>query len=191
MPSVVDFETEDSICKTVRVSVRCMGDFFAEQDFRAPWTKQLISWFIDTSRYLIPSEEVEATKYLRTMYRALSPETLSNDQSIGQPIILPSSSPHTSANFNHEARIKILTRSIEEVLPSLLVLAHDSLSTQDWETILPFLWVWYGTKAAATREIGFMLEKCAEVIPAQLRSIIISDLTRYVQSGCIVDDHIS
>lgn len=27
MPSVVDFETEDSICKTVRVSVRCIGDF--------------------------------------------------------------------------------------------------------------------------------------------------------------------
>ncbi|AUB27882.1 hypothetical protein CKF44_01613 [Cryptococcus neoformans] len=144
---------------------------------RAPWTKQLVSWFIDTSRYIIPSEEEQATKYLRAMYSTFFPEIIPSDQSIGQPIVLPFSTPHTSANFNHEARIEILTRGIEEVLPSLLVLAHDSLSTQDWETILPFLWAWYGTKASATREIGFLLEKCAEMIPAQLRSIIISDLT--------------
>lgn len=154
------------------------GGLFADKESRAPWTKQLVSWFIDTSKYIIPSEEEQATKHLRAMYSTLFPEIIPNDQSIGQPIVLPFSTPHTSAYFNHEARIEILTRGIEEVLPSLLVLAHDSLSTQDWETILPFLWAWYGTKASATREIGFLLEKCAEMIPAQLRSIIISDLTR-------------
>nr|ODN85180.1 hypothetical protein L203_05132 [Cryptococcus depauperatus CBS 7841] len=144
---------------------------------KPPWLELLLSWFVNMPLEKSHKEESDIVKSLCTVYTDLFLQLTSNKHSSNSatnPFSTFTSQNHIQ--FTSDSRLSILTQSFEDVATSLLVVVHSCLAIDNWERLVPFLWRWYGTRTSARKEVGFLLEKCAEMVPTSLRLVIISDL---------------
>ncbi|ODN76707.1 hypothetical protein L202_05340 [Cryptococcus amylolentus CBS 6039] len=136
---------------------------------KAPWLDMILRWFVQVSKEYTPKDEDDSIVTLRGAYNTL----LGQDADSGTS---PSSSTSPSST-SLEERLAILDRPLKQVVASLLVVVHSSLSLDNWASLVPYLWGWLGKKRIAMRQVGFLLQKCAEIVPGQLRDAILSDLS--------------
>ncbi|WVQ78723.1 hypothetical protein IAT38_000810 [Cryptococcus sp. DSM 104549] len=149
---------------------------------RVPWIALPIAWLIEVSRQQIVQGDDPAIKSLQTVYQSIAVQSDMAGKGFTSP---PPSRANTASvvllRQDSQPLPNGMTRTtlqmpLTGVVPGLLVVVHACLSADDWEKLLPHLWERYGTSAPAQKEVAFLLEKCAEVIPAQLRGVIHSDL---------------
>ncbi|OCF58018.1 hypothetical protein L486_04045 [Kwoniella mangroviensis CBS 10435] len=154
---------------------------------KSAWLKSVLAWFTDLAasepyRNAETKTDDEQLLTLKTLYQGM----ISNADSQGKstPIInsLPSkwtggSARRDSLPILSEKTRAIFDTNLAKIVPFLLVTVHAALSTEDWEALLPKLWHYYDSSRPSRKGLTFLLEKCAERIPGQLRAIMISDLT--------------
>ncbi|WWC87775.1 uncharacterized protein L201_002667 [Kwoniella dendrophila CBS 6074] len=153
---------------------------------KSPWLKSVLTWFMDLAsadpyRNAEGKNDEEQLNIMRNLYQSVTASA--NPQDNATPIISPpakwtgSSARRNSLPALTENRKAILDNTLAKVAPFLLVTVHAALTLDDWETLLPRLWHYYDSSRPSRKGLTFLLQKCAEKIPMQLRAIIISDLT--------------
>ncbi|WVQ74573.1 hypothetical protein IAR50_004174 [Cryptococcus sp. DSM 104548] len=134
---------------------------------KAPWLNMILRWFVQVARGNT-SKEGDMFITLREAYGTLFGQNSDSGVASHHSTLVQSDSL--------KERLAILDRPFEQVIASLLVVVHSNLSVDDWGGLVPYVWGWWSMDRGAIREVGFLLQKCAEIVPGQLKSVIVSDL---------------
>ncbi|OCF39078.1 hypothetical protein I317_07148 [Kwoniella heveanensis CBS 569] len=164
---------------------------------RATWHRLITSWFSDLAapeRKRTESNQADEDPIatLKAMY-----QTMAVSDAPDKTLLMTSppikqytnvSTRRNSLPLLSAKKRTVCEQSVYKVLPTLLVTIHACLATEEWEALLPRLWHYYDNTRPSRKSLAFMLQKCAEKLPLQLRAIIASDLSStrdYIRSEAL------
>ncbi|WRT65602.1 uncharacterized protein IL334_002547 [Kwoniella shivajii] len=154
---------------------------------KSSWMKLIMKWFIDIAsadpyRNAEIDSDNEQLVALKSTFTSIAAIVDAQDKST--PMLNSPPAKWTSNSLKRDSlhllsdkKRVIFDTSFAKIAPFLLVTIHATLSNEDWEALLPRLWHYYDSSRPSRKALTFLIEKCAEKIPASLRAIIISDLT--------------
>ncbi|WVR03916.1 hypothetical protein IAU60_000915 [Kwoniella sp. DSM 27419] len=150
---------------------------------RPPWIHVVISWF---KEYIsrkpegqVDSQDAEhPLEALQSVYGSLAPPPPEKVKSVKQVASAIDQRTIKNPPTARDRRCTISEQGVELSISELIVMVHGSLAVEDWQTMVPLLWGHCGRTKNGVKPISFLIAKCAEKAPQQLKAVITSDLQR-------------
>ncbi|WVF66993.1 hypothetical protein IAT40_001736 [Kwoniella sp. CBS 6097] len=154
---------------------------------RATWQRLVTTWFMDLASPERKREESHQSDEdpiiaLKSIYQSMVVLDSSEKAAL---MASPPTKQYTNGSTRRNSlpllsakKRVVFDQTVFKVLPKLLVMIHACLTGEEWEALLPRLWHYYDNTRASRKALAFLLQKCAEKLPLQLRAIIASDLSR-------------
>lgn len=130
---------------------------------RVAWQQAVLRWYPQG----LSAERSNESEILETLHSTCQSSKLA----------IPTDETPTDWDAGRDAHGRLLASPFPESISKLLVAVQGMLSIDDWVALLPSIWRRFGDYAPTIRHSAFLLTKCAEVIPGQTRSLVVSDIS--------------